>query len=92
MKIYSPIIGFVTAFMLLLQPGYCQNKISFGDVSLEELQMTTYEKDSSAGAVILSDIGKLNGNDARFTRHIRIKILNKSGLDWGNWVFNTPTR
>jgi hypothetical protein len=74
--------------------GYCQqkNKISFGKVSLEELKMQYYEPDSSAAAVILSDIGKFDGNTLVFTRHLRVKILKKAGLDWGNWVFNTPTK
>lgn len=73
-------------------PAFTQKDIKFGKVSLEELQMTTYENDSSAGAVILSDIGRFNGRTIEFTRHIRVKILKKSGLTWGNWVFNTPTK
>ena len=78
--------------LLLTKNSYGQEKISFGKVSLAELKMETYEKDSAAEAVILSDIGELNGSTLRFTRHIRIKILKKAGLDWGNWVFNTPSK
>jgi hypothetical protein len=88
---------YLIAILLLLNSFFSlksqgQQKISFGKVSTEELQMTSYEGDSTAGAVILSDIGRFNGTELRFTRHIRVKILKKSGLDWGNWVFNTPTR
>jgi hypothetical protein len=72
--------------------SFGQKDFAFGKVSMEELRMKVYEKDSSAGAVILFDTGYLNGRELSFTRHIRVKILNKSGLDWGNWVFNTPTK
>lgn len=66
-------------------------KIEFGTVSLDEMEMKVYEKDSAADAVILSDIGSFSDYDYKFTRHLRVKILRKSGLDWGNWVFNTPS-
>ncbi len=79
----------LTTFLI---EGHSQKKISFGKVSMEELLMKRYEPDTTAGAVVISDIGKLSGIDAKFTRHIRIKILNKSGLDWGNWTFRTPTK
>jgi len=46
--------------------------------------MDSYERDSSAEALILSDIGEFNGQTLKFSRHIRIKILKKSGLEWGN--------
>jgi hypothetical protein len=72
--------------------SFAQKNFTFGKVSSDELKMTVYEKDSAAGAIILCDIGKFDGDDLTFTRHIRIKILRKSGLDWGNWVFNTPTK
>jgi len=69
-----------------------QKDFAFGKVSVEELKMKVYEKDSTAGALILFDLGRFSSNDLKFYRHIRVKILNKSGLDWGNWVFNTPTK
>ena len=31
--------------------------IKFGDVPIDQLKMTTYDKDSSASAVILADYG-----------------------------------
>jgi hypothetical protein len=86
-----------SCFVFLFLSAFCyqsaaQKNFTFGKVSMDELKMKDYEKDSTAGAVILFDIGKLNGNDLVFTRHVRVKILEKSGLDWGNWVFNTPTK
>ncbi len=74
---------------LTLQSGFCQTA-SFGKVSIEELKMTTYEKDTAAEAVILSDIGKFDGQTLKFRRHLRVKVLKKSGLQWGNWIFNIP--
>ena len=65
----------------------------FGKVSMEELEMKFYEKDSSANAVILSDVGSANfkySDEDGFTvetiRTLRIKILNKNALNKGNLV------
>ena len=56
-----------------------------GQTTLEELQMTTYDKDSSAAAVVLFDHGNLffynkNLNETRTDYYFRIKILKKDGL------------
>ncbi len=77
---------------LFISCVFSQNKISFGKVSMEELTMSRYENDSTAEAVIISDIGKFDGIKLNFNRHIRIKILKKSGTSWGNWIFNTPSK
>lgn len=67
----------------------------FGKVSKEELSMNVYEKDSSAEAVILFDIGKTNfiystdnGFQMMFERHVRIKILNEDGFDYGDFIIS----
>jgi len=85
-------ITFIIAAFLLIKPSWAQQKVSFGKVSMQELQMKFYEKDTAASAVILSDIGVFDSRDLKFTRHIRIKILTKAGLEWGNWVINTPSK
>ncbi|MEQ9658215.1 hypothetical protein [Fulvivirga sp.] len=73
--------------------GHCQkSRIKFGKVELEDLEMKVYPGDSMAPAVILSDIGKFESDDITFTRHLRIKVLSKAGLDWGNWTFDAPSR
>src|SRR5688572_28872696 len=72
-----------------VQSAFCQ-AVSFGKVSLEELKMTTYEKDTAAGAVVLSDIGEFNGQTLKFKRNLRVKVLKKSGLGFGNWTFDIP--
>jgi transglutaminase-like putative cysteine protease len=63
----------------------------FGEVSIEDLKMTRYAKDSSAAAVVLMDYGETiieynqsSGFELHFERLTRIKILSKEGLDWAN--------
>lgn len=88
-KCYLLMIFLITAYTSL----NAQNrKEKFGKPTLEELKMSAYSPDSSAEAVILFDIGKFKSNDIKFYRHIRLKILKKSGLSWANWTFNTPYR
>ncbi len=65
-------------------------QLQFEDVGIEELQMEIYEKDTSASAVILFDKGYFD--ELKFTRYLRVKILNKAGLDWANWTFNTSAK
>jgi len=69
--------------------SFGQKKLpKFGEVAAEELKMTTCSFDSSASAVILFDKGEISLDQdlrATFKRHIRIKILTKGGLDWGNY-------
>ncbi|MCF8368106.1 MAG: DUF3857 domain-containing protein [Bacteroidales bacterium] len=63
--------------------------IKFGKVSLEEVQMTSYEADTSAPAVILCDYGEFRSTTFQFTRVLRIKILKKEGYEWANKKFKT---
>lgn len=67
--------------------------IKFGDIPMEDMKMTSYEKDSSASAVILVDYGQSTivfrqniGFTLDFERITRIKILNKEGLKWGDFT------
>ena len=67
--------------------------IKFGNVSDEDLAMTVYSFDSSAAAVVLADYGEseitynqTNGFELQFERIRRIKILNKEGYDWANFI------
>ena len=85
--------------ILFLYPfvSFCQKPpIKFGDVSMDELKMTVYPKDSSVEAVVLVDFAesRLDYSQSQgsfqvlFERTRRVKILTKEGLDWGN--FNIP--
>ncbi|HEX5171800.1 MAG TPA: transglutaminase domain-containing protein [Cyclobacteriaceae bacterium] len=64
--------------------------IKFGEIPLADLKMTTYGKDTSAAAVILTDYGEAYINFSSlsasliFERHVRIKILKKEGTNWAN--------
>ena len=83
----------VSALIILISfQGYTQLKeFEFGNFSLNELQMESYDKDSEAEAVILYDQGTTEfirsaqgGYVMRFRHAKKIKILNKDGLDWAN--------
>ena len=62
-------------------------KIKFGEVDATDLQSRTYATDSTAEAVVLSDVATSKfefgpkGFALRTDRHTRIKILTKSGYD-----------
>lgn len=67
-----------------------KSPIKFGEIPMEDLKMTLYNKDSSAAAVILTDYGEayinisINNASLIFERHVRIKILKKDGLKWAD--------
>lgn len=77
-------------FALSIVPAHAQvpapEPAEWGEVSRDALEMERYPADSNAAAVILSDVGnarfRFNG-EVEFERHVRIKILNEGGYDWG---------
>ena len=63
----------------------------FGKITPADFQLTAEKFDSGANAVIIADIGtvKFEGNTSGyfniiFTRFMRVRIMNKNGLDIGN--------
>ncbi len=64
----------------------------FGKVEMSDMEMKVYEKDSLAPAVILCDYGYYNGQENRFTRLLRIKILKKEGYQYADWIFPTASK
>jgi Domain of Unknown Function with PDB structure (DUF3857) len=81
----------VASFFLISLSSYAQKApVKFGEIPIEDMKMTVYDKDSSASAVILADYGvayiNVNPGGAvlNFERHTRIKILKKEGLDFAN--------
>ena len=82
---------FITLLFLLLITNsvYSQKSfMKFGDIPEEDLKMTKYIKDSTAGAVVLGDFGitkfvysQDKGFTLDFERHVRIKIFDKRELD-----------
>jgi len=70
----------VLTFVLFGSNVYAKkDKIKFGNVSKEELEMTVYDQDTSAPAVILYEGGYYDGDNHQFYIHKRIKILKKEG-------------
>ena len=64
----------------------------FGKVSKEELEMTEYELDSAAVAVVLYENRSIrvdlsaNGSFVKdIDVHMRIKVLKEEGVDWGDF-------
>ena len=77
----------ILPFLILLigLPSLAQKKeVQFGNITADERQMNFYQKDTTAKAVVLFDIGESlffdtdNGYDIRFTRHKRIKVFDKN--------------
>lgn len=64
-------------------------KIKFGEFNLADLEMKSYDKDSSVDAIVLYDYGQTSFDDRfgtasqRFIYHTKIKILRKSALNLG---------
>ncbi len=60
----------------------------YGGVSLSDVNMTRYDRDTSANAVVLREFGHafINAETYRLNLryHVRIKILNKNGLKQAN--------
>lgn len=94
MKTFFPALLQVLCFFLApLHASIAQNsQIKFGIPLMAELEMRTFEKDTSAHAVILYDKGVLNGATMDFFRHVRIKILRHGGTSYGNFTVRVPSK
>ncbi len=62
-------------------------KVKYGKVSLEELQMTKYDQDTSAEAVVLYQYEEFVPLLYKCITHIRIKVLKPTAKDIGSKVF-----
>ena len=81
----------IVAFFL---PAFSMNSnAQMGNVTKEELEMTYYDKDSSAGAVILYDYGQLYFTESNFDYKFykRIKIFNQEYADLGTVSMRVPS-
>src|SRR5690606_9601161 len=62
----------------------------FGKTLLDELTMTTYERDTSASAVVLNEFGNAYISSGTynlvFNYHVKIKILKKDGLSQADFA------
>jgi len=88
--VISLLLCLVLASHLSLQAQ--DEKPKFGKPAMADLKMTRYDKDTSAEAVILSDIGstwfdydKDKGFIMMFDRFLRLKILTKDGYHFADF-------
>ncbi|MEQ8577711.1 MAG: DUF3857 domain-containing protein [Balneola sp.] len=82
-KFFSLLL-FTSLYLQIFAVGQQQD---FGDISRAMLEMEVYEKDSTADAVVLFDVGEVYVTEkleVNYERHIRIKILTDKGLDAGD--------
>ncbi|MDD5508405.1 MAG: hypothetical protein PHD25_08780 [Bacteroidales bacterium] len=90
MKTHPVIIALVTFLIFFTaRPAAAQkDPVKYGKIELSELEMTSYDKDTTAHAVILVDYGTSSFNysdhsgfQLQFSRTVRIKIFHKEGFD-----------
>ena len=87
---------FIIMSLLYLQGHlFAQEKpdVKFGKISPADFDLSNHSFDTSAGAVYISDIGSTVFDGGRngwftitYTRHVRIKILNKNGFDAASFI------
>lgn len=73
---------------LLSLTSFSQEKIKFGKVDPKDFSKTSFEKDTGAHAVIISDVGetrfesdRVNGLVVQFKRHTRVLIVDQNGYE-----------
>jgi len=80
----------ITSFLLIVSIVTAAQKapVKFGDISPEEIKMKSYDRDTSAAALVLADYGTstINYNQTigwsiTFNRIRRVKIFKKEGFD-----------
>lgn len=60
--------------------------MKFGKVDLADLEMKTYQGDTSAAAVVLCNYGYFDSNNLQFVHQVRIKVLKEEGKSWGDYI------
>jgi len=86
------LLFYISIFLSVAPSVFAQRGASkFGKVSKEELEMTVYDKDTSASAVVLFSKGSSEikyftekGFVLVYKNHTRIKILKKEGLEYAD--------
>lgn len=84
-------ILFIALFTILINSTIFSQRppkkpIEWEEISTEDLNMKSCSFDEDAEALILCDYGETTLNDDLnlvFKRHLRIKIFNKDGFEWG---------
>jgi len=72
----------------LLSVSAQEHGFAFGKITLSELDMNSYPKDTSASAVVLKEFGHayIDSEDwtVQLEYHVKIKILKQDGIEQGN--------
>ncbi|MFA5667870.1 MAG: transglutaminase domain-containing protein [Balneolaceae bacterium] len=77
----------LTVFLLFINLTLYGQVWNFGDIPKEQLTMEFYDKDSTANAVVLFDVGSFFVDEKLeiyYKRHVRIKVLTDEGLSVGD--------
>jgi hypothetical protein len=90
MKKLKTILAIVLCFALGWMNAFAQKPpLKYGKISDQEINMTVYDKDTSASAVVIADYEKAEivyttniGFQLQVSRHKRIKILKTDGIYW----------
>ncbi|MDF3078327.1 MAG: hypothetical protein K0S09_2216 [Sphingobacteriaceae bacterium] len=83
-------ILFVALLLCIAFNSFSQD-FDFGKVTREELQLSSYSKDTTANAVVLKEFGTAAISSEApfpliFEHHVRIKIFNKKAFEHGNII------
>ncbi|MGE5796722.1 MAG: hypothetical protein ACM34N_08050, partial [Ignavibacteria bacterium] len=84
-KTYKYFLFLFLYFLLNTSSLAQKTPIEWGEISTEDLMMTSYPPDTNATAVVLCDYGETYFNDKadlEYNRHLRVKILTPAGYDW----------
>lgn len=85
--VFIPLLFLHTSLYSQKQP-----KVKFGQPVQTDLEMTRYERDTSASAVILYKKGYFRADDLTFHVHVRVKVLKSTGLEHANFTLHVPSK
>ena len=83
-------ISFVIVMLMVLASVQAQKLSSkLGKVSQQDLEMTVYEPDTSAVAVVLYQSGYFSGVTLKYSFTRRVKVLKKEGVNYAEYAFRS---
>lgn len=82
----------VTVLFLSVTVFAQKSSMKFGKIDRDDLIMKNFESDTSAGGLVLGDIGQMKidykvgtGFELVYKRHVRVKVFNANGFDLANF-------
>lgn len=83
-------VSLVLSCLFLFSANAQPKPMKWGSVPIEDLQMTSYDADTNAVAVILGEYGEIKVDQAgqlQFNYHVRVKLLSEAAYeDWGTYA------